>query len=187
MRTSITGCYKYSDTQAVVDNTIQFCKVTHYDSRCVASCVATSVAIALMLQGKHVLSSGDLDIDAICSEAYQLAMMHTDEQEDFLTHVTAEKLQQLQLDDKRTIGYTLKCVGSGFWGLRSKKDFKETLHELIREAGDADTNGAVCGALLGCKLGYSQLPKDWLASLLHKKWLDRKVIAFLKFNGNLPS
>jgi len=186
MRTSITGCYKYSDIPVVVDNTIQFCKVTHYDSRCVASCVATSAAIALMLQGKYILSSGELDIDTICGEAYQLALMHTDAQEDFLTHVTAEKVQQLQLDDKRTIGYTLKCVGSGFWGLRSKKNFKDTLLELIREGGDADTNGAVCGALLGCKLGYSQLPKDWLASLLHKTWLDRKVIAFLKFNGNLP-
>lgn len=27
---------------------------------------------------------------------------------------------------------------------------------------DSDTNAAVAGALLGCKLGYSKLPQDWL-------------------------
>jgi hypothetical protein len=36
----------------------------------------------------------------------------------------------------------LQCAGAGFWGLRSNKSFKDTLLELILEAGDADTNGA---------------------------------------------
>jgi hypothetical protein len=41
------------------------------------------------------------------------------------------------------------------------------------------SNGAVCGALLGCRLGFSQLPKDWLAVMPHKKWLDKKVVQFI--------
>ena len=43
---------------------------------------------------------------------------------------------------------------------------KDVLNELILAGGDADTNGAVAGALLGCRLGFSQLPQDrdmWVA------------------------
>ena len=36
----------------------------------------------------------------------------------------------------------------------------KVLNELILAGGDADTNGAVAGALLGCRLGFSQLPSD---------------------------
>ena len=46
---------------------------------------------------------------------------------------------------------------------------------FLLKAGDADTNGAVAGALLGCKLGASQLPESWLNGLAHKDWLDRHI------------
>jgi len=71
-------------------------------------------------------------------------------------------------------------MGSGFYGLTSQRSFKDTIISLIKEGGDADSNGAVCGSMLGARLGYSKLPKDWLCSLLHKSWLDKKVLMFLK-------
>jgi len=43
------------------------------------------------------------------------------------------------------------------------------------QAGDADTNGAVAGALLGCKLGASELPDSWRDGLKHKDWLDGHI------------
>ena len=43
------------------------------------------------------------------------------------------------------------------------------------QGGDADTNGAVAGALLGCKLGSSALPPTWLKGLKHKGWLDGHI------------
>ena len=46
---------------------------------------------------------------------------------------------------------------------------------FLLQAGDADTNGAVAGALLGCKLGASKLPDSWLDGLKHKDWLDGHI------------
>ncbi len=43
------------------------------------------------------------------------------------------------------------------------------------QAGDADTNGAVAGALLGCKLGASKLPDSWRDKLKHKDWLHGHI------------
>ena len=44
------------------------------------------------------------------------------------------------------------------------------------------SNGAVAGALMGCKFGYKNLPED-LLNFPHRKWLDRKVHQFLKAIG----
>jgi len=71
-------------------------------------------------------------------------------------------------------------MAAGLWGYLSKRDYKSTLNLLVKEAGDADTNGAVCGALYGSKVGYSNLPKDWLVHMPNKSWLDAKVIKLLK-------
>lgn len=49
---------------------------------------------------------------------------------------------------------------------------------LRRQGGDADTNGAVAGALLGCKLGTSALPPSWVNELKHKDWLDYHINRF---------
>lgn len=134
--------------------------------------------------------------------------MDKEHEAEFLRHIkrdaSTESLLSLELDEGSKIGYTLKCVGSGFWALCSSNDFKHMINLLVREGGDADTymivelfpsrtcglptlspsrNGAVCGALWGARYGYSALPRDWLAAMPNKAWLDRKVVRFLNLLG----
>jgi hypothetical protein len=73
MRTSILGMMQYHDLPKVIENTKNACKVTHADPRCVASCVAVTMAIALMLQGKYKMKSGEYDVDGITKEAHAIA------------------------------------------------------------------------------------------------------------------
>ena len=44
------------------------------------------------------------------------------------------------------------------------------------------SNGAVCGALMGCKLGFQALPQD-LLEFPYRKWLDTQVERFLRTIG----
>lgn len=44
------------------------------------------------------------------------------------------------------------------------------------------SNGAVCGAMLGCKVGFSKLPED-LLQFVHRQWLDEKVEQFMELIG----
>ena len=44
------------------------------------------------------------------------------------------------------------------------------------------SNGSVCGAMLGCKLGFSALPED-LLKFPNREWLDKQVSLFLKSIG----
>ena len=97
-------------------------------------------------------------------------------------YILSPSLADMKLDDKDSIGYTIKCVGAGFYGIRSGKDFMTALRDVIMEGGDADTNGSVCGALIGCMIGYEALPKDML-TFPYKEWLDKQVDDFLRIFG----
>ena len=63
---------------------------------------------------------------------------HKDQEKEMRNHIDAKNLKVLKLDDSKTIGYTFKALGSGFYGLRKGQDFHKTIIELIMEGGDAD-------------------------------------------------
>ena len=47
---------------------------------------------------------------------------------------------------------------------------------LLLQGGDADTNGAVAGAMLACELRHTnKLPKTW-TQFQHKEWLDSQIM-----------
>ncbi|KAJ4456371.1 putative Histone deacetylase 6 [Paratrimastix pyriformis] len=104
-------------------------------------------------------------------------------QAEFDRHMRCDDLAALELGHEKTMGYTLKCAGAGFYALRHGRDFRETMTRIVMEGGDADTNGAVAGSLLGCKLGFSQLPPSWLQQMPYRSWLDCRVALFLRLLG----
>jgi len=112
MRTSILGCYQYNDLPAVIANTTSICTTTHADTRCIASCVATTVAIAMMLQEKYDVT--DLKgVDSLIDEVIKISLplVAEEHKETFLLHIKPKSVEALDLDESRAIGYTLKCMG----------------------------------------------------------------------------
>ena len=108
-------------------------------------------------------------------------------------------LNSINCSEPDKIGYTLKPLGAAYAALRLQSDFKyihmihgtnhcvrccfsrTIISDLVMRGGDADTNAVVAGAVLGCKLGYSCLPSDWLQGLLSKQktWLNAKLNCLL--------
>eukprot|EP00026_Physarum_polycephalum_P003546 Phypoly_transcript_03559.p1 GENE.Phypoly_transcript_03559~~Phypoly_transcript_03559.p1 ORF type:complete len:574 (+),score=104.59 Phypoly_transcript_03559:204-1724(+) len=192
MRTSVVGCYHFSNPEEIIKNSDIFCKVTHADPRCIASCRSVVVAIAELLNeaqrlvNLHPAKTDEQMLEVIMGRVHEVTrgLLESTEEHirDFEFYLNAPNLDALKLDESQKIGYTFKAMGSGFWGLRSKSSFSETMELLAKEGGDADTNGAVCGALMGCRIGYNALPHEWLAALPNKKWLDKKVVQFLRLS-----
>ncbi len=91
-------------------------------------------------------------------------------------------LHDLNLDERHTWGYTYKALGCGIWIYNQIRngsiDYKSLILQIINNGGDADTNAAVAGSIIGSFAGYKKLPKKWLDKLIHKKWLDEKIILF---------
>ncbi|XP_028414475.1 ADP-ribose glycohydrolase ARH3-like [Dendronephthya gigantea] len=177
MRTSILGTMEFYDLDKVIENTKNACMVTHADPRCIASCVAVTIAIALMLQRKFELNNGEQNVEEIMKVAYCYAekeIKDPQHKKELKEHMFAESLDKLELDSQRAIGYTFKCMGAGFWAFR-QKNFREAIQAITMEAGDADTNCAVAGALLGCKVGFKKLPESWVNGLYNREWLEKEI------------
>ena len=85
----------------------------------------------------------------------------------------------MELHDAQKMGYTYKCLGSGIWCLRQvltrRQTFKSAMVKLIMCGGDADTNGAVAGGLMGALTGWDYLPEEWRDGMKHKEWYNKKI------------
>src|SRR5436305_8185076 len=67
------------------------------------------------------------------------------------------------------IGYVGTALGVGSAALRNAACFEDGLIWAVNLGGDADTNGAVAGALLGARFGASQIPSRWLDGLVARE------------------
>ncbi|KAF2077295.1 hypothetical protein CYY_001420 [Polysphondylium violaceum] len=189
-RSIITGMVHHNKLQTVISNATAITKVTHYDQRCIVSSVALSLAVAILLSntqskkkldGSKESKNDEIEhlIEEIIKACCQMLSGSIQERVEFEEIVYNTSLESFNLSSPESVSFVFKSLGVGFWGLRSNYSFKETLNIVVREGGDSDCNGFVCGAMLGCKIGFSQLPKDWLAMLPFKEWLDQKVIRFI--------
>jgi len=196
MRTCILGILHYNDLEQVVEQTVQYAKVTHYDPRCIVSCLAVTLFIALLLQD----NPQDLNLDTIeqyIQRSYDLVVAmylrnekYTAEYEDQeliaktetefnSTLFSFKNFEELDLDEPNSIGYTFKSMGSAFVSLRQRGTIESILTDLVIEAGDADSNACVAGALLGCVYGFDKLPTHWIDSMPHKEWVTNKIASFI--------
>lgn len=177
MRTSVLGVWQHQDYLKVIANTTKVARLTHADPRCIGCSVAVSLAIAAML-------NGDSTKDAI-SLAMDLSMGYHPEMEKYWGLARDPDLTRLQLDEglelgNPKVGYTMKTFAAGFWALIHASNYWSGIEALINEGGDADTNCAVAGALLGAKYGLSDIPSHLIDDLVYKHELEQKVDRLMK-------
>lgn len=94
-------------------------------------------------------------------------------------------LEELGLDDEANSKDTFRCLSAAIFCLTREippqhetEYFKKMLMDIVMEGGEADTNATVAGALLGARLGYSQLPTEWVVGMKRWEWLEDKVEEF---------
>ena len=63
-------------------------------------------------------------------------------------------------------GWTVYTTRLALRSLLDAEGFRSGVERVVRLAGDADTNGAVAGALLGARYGARKIPPGWLGALL---------------------
>jgi ADP-ribosylglycohydrolase len=177
MRSSVLGVWEYYDIGKVQQNAENVCKITHYDPRCTSSCIAVSVAIALLLQGETSYETILRKVSSIVAPYDQRVQEYLD------LASTATKVEELELNQKDAIGYTLKALAVGFWALKNS-NFEDGVIKIINEGGDADTNAAVAAALMGAKYGYDAIPTRWTEKLKDREMLEIKVQQLLRIMEN---
>lgn len=65
------------------------------------------------------------------------------------------------------MGWVLIAFGNALYQLVNAPDFEEGVIDTVNRGGDTDTNGAVCGALLGAVYGIDAIPERWRTTVLN--------------------
>jgi len=170
MRNSVLGLFSVRIKQ----NTENICKLTHYDPRCIGSCVITSELI------NRLINNDAMTMDEIIglADKYDLRI------KEYIELAQDEDISNLDLDEEDSIGYALKTLGAGLWAYFNALNFKDGLLRIINEGGDADTNGAVAGSILGAKFGYSGIPDEFIQGLVRRDFLTQIANEIIKLAMN---
>lgn len=175
MRTSVVGLVPDN----IAEQAEAICKLTHYDPRCVGSCViATSIIHDLVWNDKHLsydeIKAIGTQYDDRIAEWIDLAYKSDD-------------IAKLDLDETHSIGYTLRTVAAALWCYWHADSFKSGLLAVVNEGGDADTNGAIACAILGAKYGFDTIPRYYIDNLYRECEYRQKVNNFIELAINVES
>ena len=162
MRTSVVGLWN----EDVAGNAEKICKLTHVDPRCTGSCVIISELINSLVWQDKGLSFEEL---------LQIGDRYDSRIKPYLERARNGLLEEFELDDEMTMGYTLKTMGCAIWCLFHVNSFKEGLLKVVNAGGDADTNAAVTCAVLGAKYGKKGIPEHYIQGLKRKDEYDGMI------------
>jgi ADP-ribosylglycohydrolase len=71
---------------------------------------------------------------------------------------------ELHLQDQQA--FVRVAFRLAFWELLHAGSFEAALIDVVNRGGDADTNGAICGALVGATYGVASVPDRWWRPVL---------------------
>jgi ADP-ribosyl-[dinitrogen reductase] hydrolase len=78
-------------------------------------------------------------------------------------------------------GYVAETLATVLHFLYATRSFEECLVAVVNQGGDADTTGAIAGALAGAYYGPGDIPRRWLRALDPRvreevEWLGTRLV-----------
>ena len=184
MRCAPVALAHSEDPRTLVANSAISSVVTHYAPTCQWSCIIINSVIVMLAHGispdltaiyQAARSDGAPDLahqsraDGIPADIFEAIDDRAPLPE------TCEWLHQNQ----RLIGHTLLATQVGLWAAATPLGFEDALVAAVSAGGDADTNGAVAGAVLGARYGASQIPSRWLDCVPEQDRIDSLINEFI--------
>jgi ADP-ribosyl-[dinitrogen reductase] hydrolase len=164
MRAAPIGLVCRNDPEALIRQSIDISLITHADPRACWSCVALNQAIVALL-------SGDDDVIAAASDVLEP-----------LVRERLSSVAEAAREDVQSGGYVLHTLGAAFWSFLHHDKFEEVVVAAVNLGGDADSTGAVAGALAGARYGASAIPERWLAVLQGRQELTELADRLLELS-----
>ena len=113
MRTSVVGLA----TSDIEEQAIAICKLTHYDPRCVGSCVIATAIINNLVWNEDLLSYDDIK---------SIARKYDDRIIEWIDAAyNSQNISMLDLDEPYSMGYTLRTLSAALWCYWHSPSFEE--------------------------------------------------------------
>jgi ADP-ribosylglycohydrolase len=177
MRTTPIGVFFAHDGEARRRATVDDALITHADPRCVLACAAhngaVSAAVAAQADSGRMLAAARAEVhqvvpmlaahvNAASVTSGLTAVLHDlacAEQDD--PDLYGEELHMLRHE-----GFVRVALRLSFHCLLHAPSYEAGLVDVVNRGGDADTNGAITGALLGARFGVRSIPRRFRDAVL---------------------
>jgi ADP-ribosylglycohydrolase len=174
---------KHAQLGVLVEASLTDSLITHADPRCAIACAAFNAAIAAGLETPAPNPPVQLELarTAIPIAAAKLRELYSDDRDDLaLIEAAVDDLTRdldtatsanphvydADLNLRRMAGFVRVAFRLAFWHLMHTPSWRDALVDVASRGGDADTNGAIVGALLGARDGVRAIPREWIDRVL---------------------
>jgi ADP-ribosyl-[dinitrogen reductase] hydrolase len=172
MRCSPLPVFFAEDAAALRRAALDDASITHADPRCRLACAAFTAAIRHALADPGATAAS---MHAVAREELALAaceLRDTPRETEKALALLREDLELATQDDPALgrevythAGYVRVAFRLAFFTLLHAESFERALLDVVNRGGDADTNGAIAGALLGAWFGEAAIRADWRAKV----------------------
>ena len=156
----------------LVHASLDSARVTHAEARASWGTVAVNQAIV------HLLNGG------VIADAPAAAVLGVRNDEVCEAGLGAVERQG---NDVRAGGFVLETIGASFWSLLNTSSAREAVKTAVALGDDADSTGAVTGALAGAAYGASALPEEWVETVQFRDRLEFEAMRLLDLSERDPS
>jgi len=162
MRCAPIALAAWRDAEMNARHSADSSRITHANPLCVDACVALNAAVAALLLGES-------DPLAAADRAAELDEVRT----------AIDAAATATPDTLPAGGYVLDTLSAALWAVTAHDTPEDAIVAAVNLGNDADTTGAVAGALAGARWGADALPTRWVDTLLARDELVALADALL--------
>lgn len=159
------------DPDRLVRASLDSARVTHAEGRASWGTVAVNRAIAHLLDGGAIADAPGAAVVGIPNSEIRDTV-----------RVAAGR----ERDEVRSGGFVLETIGASFWSLLNTDSAREAIETAVAFGDDADSTGAVTGALAGAAYGVAALPTTWVETLQFRERLASEAERLLALSELEP-
>jgi ADP-ribosyl-[dinitrogen reductase] hydrolase len=155
------------DPAALVRASLESAVVTHAEDRAAWSTVAVNQAIAHLLNGGAIAKVAEAAVAGVANDEVRAAVLGAADRDAAAV---------------RAGGFVLETIGAAVWVLHQTGTARDAIEAAVALGQDADSTGAVTGALAGAAYGASALPESWRNTVQFREQLETEAARLLRLS-----
>jgi ADP-ribosyl-[dinitrogen reductase] hydrolase len=144
----------------LVQASLDSARVTHAEERAAWGTVAVNQGIVHLLKGGAIADVAEAAVTRIPIDDVRAAVLEAPGRD--REHVRAG-------------GFVLETIGASFWAITRGANAREAIELAVALGDDADSTGAVTGALAGAAYGIAAIPASWRAKVQFRERLESEA------------
>ncbi len=205
MRIAPLALYFADDTDALHDAVLTASLMTHRDVRSITGAMAVAASVRRILDGDprdasflfrvaadvaraetRLIAEADGRVASLAT--YGRSMSQAIAKTEALLEIPRDRALALLVEEanrhgaepvcrRPTMGFPPACIPTCLYLFLTTDNLEDALTEVVNLGGDADSTGAILGAIAGAYYGVDALPERWLVGLQNREGIDARAVA----------